>query len=313
MSVWTKAGITVAVVIAAAGAFGWFVTAPKKVEAEALAAAGPGNVKAGEQIFWAAGCSSCHAAPDSKGEAQLRLGGGVELKTAFGTFVTPNISPDPQHGIGKWSLADFADALTHGVDPHGRYLYPAFPYTSYTRMKLSDIADLFAFLKTLPPVAGDPPPSRVSFPFNIRRGIGLWDVALLHPEPVVKFPPGTDPAVLRGQYLVEGPGHCGECHTPRNAAGATDYSQWLAGAPNPTGKGVVPNITSGKGGIGSWSAKDIAYFLESGFTPDFDTVGGDMVDVQANIARLPASDRAAIAAYLKAVPPKPNGYVEEKK
>ena len=150
------------------------------------------------------------------------------------------------------------------------------------------------------------------FPFNIRRGIGLWKRAFMHPEPVVDFPAGTDPAVLRGRYLVEGPGHCGECHTPRNSVGGPDYAKWLSGAPNPDGKGVIPNITPGKGGIGDWSAKDIAYFLESGFTPYYDSVGGSMVQVQEDMARLPASDRAAIAAYLKAVPPHESGYPPKK-
>lgn len=286
----------------------WYLTAPTRLDAKTLAAAAPGNASAGEQVFWAAGCSSCHARPGSKGEARLELAGGVELKTAFGTFVTPNISPDPEAGIGNWSFEDFANALQRGVDPEGHQLYPAFPYTSYTRMKLSDVADLYAFMKTLPPVAADPPESRISFPYNIRRGIALWNTAFLRSRPVVGLSADADKALLRGRYLVEGPGHCGECHTPRDTIGATDYKRWLAGAPNPEGKGIVPNITPGEGGIGDWSAKDIAYYLETGFTPDFDSVGGAMVEVQENIAKLPASDREAIAAYLKAVPPQGNGY-----
>lgn len=287
---------------------GWAVTRPVHLDSKVLADVPQGDAKAGEQVFWAAGCSSCHARPGAKGDAKLELAGGVELKTAFGTFVTPNISPDPDAGIGKWSFADFANAVQRGVDPEGHQLYPAFPYTSYARMTLADVADLYAFMKTLPPVAEDPPPSRIPFPFNIRRGISLWNTAFMRTRPVVGLPADAGEALKRGRYLVEGPGHCGECHTSRNSIGATEYGKWLAGAPNPEGKGIVPNITSGKGGIGDWSEKDIAYYLETGFTPDFDSVGGAMVDVQENIAKLPASDRDAIAAYLKAVPPKPNGY-----
>src|SRR5690606_4778322 len=111
-----------------------------------------------------------------------------------------------------------------------------------------------------------------------------------------------------GQYLVEGPGHCGECHTPRNLAGGTDKSRWLAGAKAAEGTGKVPNITPGEQGIGSWSADEIASYLETGFTPEFDSVGGAMVEVQKNMAQLPSADREAIAAYLKAVPAQPKGY-----
>ena len=296
-----------AIVVVAVCAAGWVASAPRPLDPATLKNVAPGDPKAGEQVFWAGGCAACHAGPGAKGEDLLKLGGGVKLHTDFGLFVTPNISPGPA-GIGNWSFADFANAVKRGIDPRGRHLYPAFPYPSYARMKISDVADLFAFIKTLPPVAGDPPASKLMFPFNVRRGVGIWKRAFMHPSPVVDFPKGTDPAVLRGRYLVEGPGHCGECHTPRNSAGGIEYGKWLSGAPNPDGKGNIPNITSGKGGIGSWSAKDIAYFLESGFTPAYDSVGGSMVQVQEDLAHLPKSDLAAIGAYLKAIPPLPDGY-----
>ncbi len=158
--------------------------------------------------------------------------------------------------------------------------------------------------RTLPPVSGKAPPNDLRFPFSFRRGVGLWKLAFLSAAPVVSVDT-RDPSIARGQYLVEGPGHCGECHTPRNFAGAMETRRWLAGAPAPEGRGRVPDITPGEGGIGDWSAEDIAYFLEAGFTPDFDTAGGSMVAVQRNIAMLPGSDRTAIAHYLKAVPPQP--------
>jgi mono/diheme cytochrome c family protein len=171
-------------------------------------------------------------------------------------------------------------------------------------MTPDDVADLFAFLKTVPAVEGKAPETRLGFPFNIRRGIGLWKLAHLDPAPVVPVE-GASADVLRGQYLVEGPGHCGECHTPRDLSGGLRKGEWLAGAVAAEGEGVVPNITPE--GL-SWSATDIAYYLETGFTPDFDSVGGAMVDVQKNMAKLPSEDRAAIAAYLTAIPGHPNGY-----
>jgi len=125
---------------------------------------------------------------------------------------------------------------------------------------------------------------------------------------VIALPADADPAVLAGRYLVEGPGHCGECHTPRDLIGGTRKDLWLAGAAAAEGEGKVPNLTEGEGGLGSWSTGDIAYYLETGFTPDYDSVGGAMVDVQRNMANLPAADREAIAAYIKAVPPHPKGY-----
>jgi mono/diheme cytochrome c family protein len=143
-------------------------------------------------------------------------------------------------------------------------------------------------------------PHTLGFPWSIRRGIGAWKRRYLDTEPM---PPVASPTpVERGRRLVEGAGHCGECHTPRDRFGGLIRARWLAGAPNPDGKGRVPNITPGGDDISAWSAADIAYYLESGFTPDFDTVGGPMVAVQENMAKLTDEDRAAIAAYLKALP-----------
>jgi mono/diheme cytochrome c family protein len=226
------------------------------------------------------------------------LGGGAVLSTPFGDFQPPNISPGPD-GIGSWSLANFDNAMRRGISPDGRHYYPAFPYTSYARMTPADIADLFAYLTRLTAVAGKPAAGEIPFPFNIRRGIGLWKRLHLDPSPIVAMPANAPAAVRAGQYLVEGPGHCGECHSPRDQFGGLDRTGWLGGAPDPEGKGRIPNITPGKL---AWSAAEIADYLKTGFTPDYDSVGGTMVEVQANMAELPDEDRAAIAAYLKAVP-----------
>ncbi|UCI06785.1 cytochrome c [Mesorhizobium sp. B1-1-8] len=310
---WLGKLVGVVIVLGGAGAAaGWVVSAPVRLDAATVAQLGPGDPARGKRIFYAGGCTSCHAKPGSQGDARLQLTGGLELKTPFGTFVPPNISQDPKDGIGAWSEEDFANAMLKGVSPSGEHFYPAFPYASYTRMKPADIADLYAFMKTLPPIAGKAPGHRLGFPFNIRRGIGLWKRLYLSPEPVIALPEGTPANVLAGRYLVEGPGHCGECHTPRDFAGGVKKAEWLAGAVAAEGKGVVPNITPGGARINGWSEADIVNYLETGFTPDFDSVGGAMVDVQRNIAQLTADDRAAIAAYLKAVPPHPNGYPARK-
>lgn len=304
-------GAVVALAGIAAGA-GWMLSAPVRLDEATIAGLGPGDATRGKRIFYAGGCTSCHARPKAEGDAKLELVGGVELKTGFGTFVAPNISQDKNDGIGAWSLPDFANAMMRGVSPSGEHLYPAFPYTSYARMTPSDVADLYAFLKTLPAVPGKTAAHSLSFPFNIRRGIGLWKRLYLDGNPVVALAADAPAAVVAGRYLVEGPGHCGECHTPRDAFGGTDKAQWLAGAVAAEGGGVVPNITPGNGGFAGWSAADIANYLETGFTPEFDSVGGSMADVQKNMAELTPEDRAAIAAYLKAIPPHANGYPARK-
>lgn len=296
------AGVALAVI---AGAAAWFLTSPQPVEASALASLEPGDASRGEQVFWAGGCVSCHAPVGAQGDEQLELSGGLKLASDFGTFVAPNISPHPTDGIGGWSDAEFVSAMMRGVSPEGKHYYPAFPYASYARMNPQDVVDLFAFIKTLPAVEGNAGEHELPFPFSVSRGIGLWKMLYLSDEPVMAFGHDADPAVLRGQYLVEGPGHCGECHTARDFAGGLDMSQWLAGAPAMEGDGRIPNITPSDDGIGSWSADDLAYYLESGFTPDFDSAGGEMAKVIRNLAKLPAEDRQAIAAYLKAIPAKP--------
>jgi len=296
-----------ALAIVAAALF-WLLTLPRPLAAATLPdhTGDPAN---GERMFWAGGCASCHAAPGAKGDDKLKLGGGRALDTPFGIFRVPNISPDPETGIGGWTALDLVNAMQHGIAPNGRHYYPAFPYASYVRMRATDIIDLKVFLDTLPTVRNTVDGHDLGFPFNIRRGLGLWKRVYLSDAPIVA-PAGAEALVQRGRYLVEGPGHCGECHTPRDFAGGVRESAWLSGAPNPEGKGVIPNITPHGEGLDAWSAKDIAYYLESGFTPDFDSVGGAMVAVQENMARLPADDRAAIAAYLKAVPARPDGYVK---
>jgi mono/diheme cytochrome c family protein len=287
----------------------WWLTIPATVPAAALTPRTP-DLANGRTMFLIGGCTSCHATPadDPEKVERTKLGGGLALKSPFGTFYAPNISPDPTDGIGDWSEADFVNALTKGTSRRGRHLFPAFPYTSYQHMTLDDARDLFAYLKTLPPVAGRAHRHEIGFPFNIRRLVGLWKLLYFSGGPFTPDP--TQSAQRnRGAYLVNGPGHCAECHSPRNRLGAIIESERFAGGPAPDGKGFVPNITpTGLGHWGNdgvaWSAKDIASFLGDGMNPAGDYVGGTMAEVIRNTSQLSAADREAIAAYIVSLPPR---------
>jgi mono/diheme cytochrome c family protein len=274
----------------------WLVTRPARIDPAEIAALTPDPVR-GEYVFRAAGCASCHAAEGATGADLLKLGGGKAFASPFGTFYAPNISPDPQAGIGAWQPVDVVNALKNGVGPTGRHLFPALPYPAYTRMQLADAVSLAAYLATLPAVATPSRPHGVPFPFNIRRSLGGWKLLFLDPDWVVATVP---PEAEAGRYLAEALAHCGECHTPRNALGGLQTSAWLGGAPNPAGKGRIPNITPGKL---TWSEAELVTFFQSGFTPEFDSAGGAMAEVIAGLATLPEADLLSLAAYLKSVPP----------
>ncbi|AUC55647.1 diacylglycerol kinase [Sagittula sp. P11] len=281
--------VLVPIAIIAVG-IGLWLTAPSRVDAARFEAL-TGDPARGETVFTAAGCASCHHAPES--EDKLVLAGGQAFPSDFGTFYAPNISPS-ESGIGGWSIVDLANAVTRGVSPEGEHLYPAFPYTSYTKMEDQDVADLHAYIMSLEPSDTASKPHDVGFPFNIRRSLGGWKLLFFSDDYVM--PAGDNE---RGRYLAETLAHCGECHTPRNALGGLDKGRWLAGAPNPSGQGTIPALTPDKL---TWSATDVAYYLETGFTPDFDSVGGHMAEVVDNFSKLSAEDRTAVANYIKALP-----------
>jgi mono/diheme cytochrome c family protein len=305
---WRYLAIAAMVAVAVAATLFWVLTLPGFIPALALPPYTP-NLANGETMFNIGGCSSCHAVPneDPAKVDRLRLGGGLVLPCPFGTFTVPNISPDPNDGIGRWTEANFVTAMWEGTAPDESHLYPAFPYGSYRHMELSDVRDLFAYLKTLPPVAGRPPPHDLRFPFNIRRLLGGWKLLYLRGGPYVPDP-SKSAQWNRGAYLVNGPGHCAECHSPRNALGGIIASQRFAGGPTPDGKSWVPNITPA--GLGHWSKddvawteKDIASFLADGMNPAGDYAGGSMAEVVRNTSLLSAADRAAIATYIASLPP----------
>jgi mono/diheme cytochrome c family protein len=274
----------------------WVLTIPATVPASALAAH-TSDLANGKEMFYLGGCASCHAVP--KQDDSTKIGGGLALNSPFGRFYVPNISPDQKDGIGGWSEAQFVTAMIKGTSPSGEHLYPAFPYTSYQYMRLDDLRDLFAYLKTLPPVQGRIRDHDLPFPFNIRRTLGLWKLLYLDGK---TFSP--DPARSaqwnRGAYLVRGPGHCAECHSPRDALGGVIERLRFTGGPSPDGNGGVPNITQFK--LKAWTEQNIADTLTDGMTPDADRVGGNMVEVVRNTAKLTEADRRAIAAYIKSLP-----------
>lgn len=283
---------------AALALYGWLTAAPLRLAITAPAPDRPRDLANGREIFNAGGCASCHATPNQAD--RTRLGGGLAIGSPFGTFYAPNISPDPTDGIGRWGEADFVNAVMTGVSPAGEHYFPAFPYTSYAHARLEDVRDLFAYLKTLPPVAGKVRDHDLPFPFNIRRNVGIWKLLFMDAPPFAPDP-ARPPEWNRGAYLVNGFGHCAECHSPRNWLGGIIKSQRFAGGPNPEGEGWVPNIT--QKGLGDWSEKDIADFLETGDMPEGDSASGPMRPVIKNLAQLTAEDRAAMAAYLKSLPP----------
>jgi mono/diheme cytochrome c family protein len=223
----------------------------------------------------------------------------MELASPFGTFFPPNISPDPNDGIGRWRTIGLANALMSGVSPSGQHLYPALPYTSYAHMRVEDVKDLMAYLRTLPPVPGRTPRHDLPFPFTIRRLIGFWKFLCLDRTPI-RPKPARGEAWNRGRYLVEAVGHCAECHSARNLLDAIKPSSRFAGGQDQEGVGFVPNITPA--GIGNWSSEDIVEALTSGRTPRLRQIGSSMADVVTDTASLPRSDRQAIAVYIRSLP-----------
>ncbi|WP_372782019.1 cytochrome c [Phenylobacterium sp.] len=296
-----RRGIVILGVLALVAAVAlWLLTAPRRLPASELAAGYHPDLANGQVMFTAGNCSACHATPGQADRTQLA--GGLKLKSPFGTFVTPNISPDPKFGIGAWSELAFANAMKRGVDDEGHHLYPAFPYSAYSLMKTSDVRDLFAYIKTLPAVAKPSAPHELKFPFSIRRAVGVWKLLYFKPHEFAADP-RRSAAWNRGAYLAEGPAHCAECHTARNALGGPELAKLYAGAPNlEAGGRFASNITPHKDGLRDWSEQDIADFLKSGTDKCFNEPTG-MKDVVASTSLLSDTDLAALGAYIHAVPP----------
>lgn len=255
----------------------------------------------GAYLYRAAGCGSCHTDRENNG---LENAGGVVVQTPFGKFYAPNITPDPVHGIGKWSEADFIKALRDGVNPAGQHYYPAFPYSSYTRLTDDDLRVLWAYLRSRPAVAQPNRPHEVAWIARMRSAIGWWKQRYFSPGPFMPDP-ARSAKVNRGAYLAEAAAHCAECHSPRDRFGGIVPSLRYAGTGDGPEGGVVPNITPDKKtGLGRWRESEIAYYLETGLTPDGDSAGDLMAEVIDNgLSELTKDDLAAIAAFLKSLAP----------
>jgi len=270
--------------------------------AQGLPAAPTGaNLDQGRYLVHAGGCITCHTEdrPDA-----VPLAGGRRLETPFGVFYSPNLTPDPDTGLAGWTAADFDRALRRGRAPDGRHYYPVFPYPAYAGMTDADVAAIGAYLRTLAPVRNAVPPHELPWYLDW-RGL-LWGWNLLFFQPAAWTPdPGRDADWNRGAYLVRHLGHCGECHTPRNALGAPDRRRELAGNPDGPEGERIPSITPDRDrGIGRWTLDDIVLFLEMGMLPDGDFTGSSMSDViDDNTSHLTPGDRRAIATYLKSLPP----------
>lgn len=302
-----KKALVVLVALAILGIAAFFLLTDTRLQQTAMEPPprGQADLANGERVFLAGNCASCHATPDQ--DDRRLLGGGLALTTDFGTFYAPNISPG-EDGIFGWTTAQFVRAMRAGVSPDGRHYYPAFPYTSYQRMRPEDARDLHAYLMTLPEAEGRAPEHALDFPWSVRRGVGLWKWLALDGQvfdAAYEPPEGADEEVVRGAYLAQALGHCAECHSPRNALGIIVEAQRYAGGPNPEGRGFVPNITPHETGIAGWTRAEIVEVLTTGFTPDFDVIGGHMALVVDNTSELSREDREAIAAYLMSLEPRP--------
>jgi len=295
----SKRNFTVLALLAALGlALFWLLSAPRPLDASALPRH-TADLANGERLYNAGGCFSCHKpAPGLKDVDAALPAGGAPLKTPIGTLYPPNLTPDPATGLGNWSDIQFVNAVQRGISPDGRHYIPAFPYTSYAAMRVEDVLDIKAYLATLQPVRSPKHAPGLPLAFIVRRGIGLWkwiglDTTPWHPDPT------QSASWNSGSYLVNGPGHCAECHTPRNLLMVRDNSRAFQGGPHPEGKGKVPSLRDLIGRARYKDVKDLATALQFGETFGYEHIAsGGMGQVQTNISKLPEADIAAIAEYL---------------
>ncbi|MBK7949732.1 MAG: cytochrome c [Deltaproteobacteria bacterium] len=258
----------------------------------------------GRRIFHATGGCTCHTNFPGEGDGAPPLAGGRALETPFGVYYSTNITPDRETGIGGWQTGDFVRAMREGLSPSGEHYFPVFPYTSFTGLSDADLADLKAYLDSLPAVRRANRAPEAWPPFSWRFVIAGWKV-LNFTSARIESDPARDAAWNRGRYLVEAAAHCGECHTPRTSSGGLDRTMWLAGSKDGPEGELAPNITPDeKTGIGEWSINDLVWYLETGLKPDGDDTQGLMSEViRHGYANLSREDREAIAGYLLSQPP----------
>ncbi|PXA98188.1 cytochrome C [Nostoc sp. 3335mG] len=286
---WVALGVVVIVGAAAAA----YMLKPISGPARDLTLAA--DAARGEYVLRLGGCIACHTDAANGG---AELAGGVGLQTPFGTFVPPNITSDPNVGIGNWTIEQFSAAMSDGMGPQG-HLYPAFPYENYTLMSDQDVIDLYAALMASEPVATPAAESQIPYPFNVRLLMAGWKNLFFHPQ---RFEPeaGRDEVYNRGQYLAMGPAHCVACHTPRNVLGALEWDKAFAGSPGGTG-GRAPALTRAALTEEGYDVPTLMQTLKDGFTPNFDVLGGPMGEVIADsTSHWADADLEAVATYLLA-------------
>ncbi len=276
----------------------WVLSAPRPLSS-AIIPTHTADVVNGQTLYNAGGCRSCHKPnPDVAGLDAALPSGGAPLKTPIGILYPPNLTPDAETGIGKWTDIEFVNAVQRGISKSGQHLIPAFPYTSYAAMRVEDVLDIKAYLMSLKPVSSTKREAEIPAPFILRRGIGLWKWLGLNTTSWQSDTTQT-PGWNRGSYLVNGPGHCGECHTPRNLIMARDESRFLMGGPHPEGSGKVPSL-HGLLERGRYKdQKDLVSALQNGELLGYENMSsGGMGQVQTNMSKLPQADVEAIAEYL---------------
>jgi mono/diheme cytochrome c family protein len=274
------------------------LTAPHPLEGGDLPVHAPDPAR-GEVLFHAGSCGSCHKAAKGAPGAERGLPtGSAAFPTPVGTFYPGNLTPDPETGLGRWSEAEFASAMVRGASPDGAHYFPAFPYPSFRLMRLEDVLDLRAYLMSLPAVHSPNREPEVPLAFFARLGVGLWKWLALD-ERRFEPDPARSESWNRGAYLTNAPGHCGECHTPRNWLMIADESQHLGGGPHPSGTGRVPSL-QGLLARGRYEdVADLTLALQFGETLGYDKLSaGNMAEIQMNLAQLPESDVRAISEYL---------------
>jgi mono/diheme cytochrome c family protein len=295
-------GVLLAALIVGAAIFAWLVLPSRTVVSipPGISSANPGMAERGAYVVRAAGCVTCHW--DRKNGGQP-FAGGLAFASPFGTFYSPNITPDKETGIGRWSDEEFLRALTQGEGIHGEQLYPVLPYTSYAAMKPEDALAIKAYLAARVPISAPRRANDLSFPFSWRAVMKGWKLFFFAGARPLADDPARDATWNRGRYLVVALGHCAECHTPRNAFGAQIAERFLQGNAKGPGGWKAPALAGvGARDFASWSVEEIAEYLKSGAKPDFDSAQGPMAEViEDNTKHLSDKDRNAIAFYLKSL------------
>ncbi len=288
-----------------AGLFTWAANSARADDPNTVPAQGAGetSIETGRYLATIGNCSSCHTRADGE-----PFSGGVEFKTKFGTLYSTNITPDPTAGIGNWTEAQFVRAMREGLDDEGQHLYPAFPYTSFTKLTDADLAALFAYLKSLPNSSYEAPPNDLRFPYNQRWLLGLWKWWFFDAERFQQQP-ARGAAWNRGAYIVDGLGHCSACHSPRNFLGAEKSDRYLAGGvynDKIPGGDVRPwaavNLTQADSGLKAWSIADLTSYLKTGHGQRAGSLGPMNEVIGNSLRHLTDADIEAMAVYIKSLP-----------